>query len=83
MRIILLQRINTAISRMPVLIIDPNTSGWPRGGKLVDAHPGYYFVVAPGVVVRPIVKFLVDPGEERDGVVVEAVAEGLGLGALD
>ena len=28
-------------------------------------------------------EFFVDPGEERDGAVVEAVAEGLGLGALD
>ena len=28
-------------------------------------------------------KFLVDPGEERDGAVEEAVAEGLWLGALD
>ena len=28
-------------------------------------------------------KLLVDPGEERNGAVVEAVAECLGLGALD
>lgn len=28
-------------------------------------------------------EFFVDPGEERDGAVVEAVAEGLGLRALD
>ena len=28
-------------------------------------------------------KFLVDPGEERDGAVVQSVAEGLRLGALD
>ena len=28
-------------------------------------------------------KFFVDPGEQRDGAVAEAVAEGLGLGALD
>ena len=67
---------------MRSLIIDPQIRSRPRGAEPVDRHPRQDLVVRPGVIVRPKVEFLVDPGEQADGAVAETVAEGLGLGGL-
>jgi len=36
-----------------------------RGTRM--SYPSYYFVVGPGIVVCPGVKFFSDPGETSDG----------------
>ena len=63
-------------------VVDADIRGRARGAEPVDADPRTYFLVRPGVVVGPVVQFLVDPGEQRDRAVGERVAEGLGFGGL-
>lgn len=67
---------------MGSFIVDPQRSGRPRGGEEVDRHPSEHLVIRPGIPVRPIVQFLVDPRQQGDGGVGQRVAEGLRLGGL-
>lgn len=54
----------------------------PRTAERVDANPGENLVGGPLVVVRPVVQLLVDPGQEPDGRVRHAVADGLWFGGV-
>ena len=40
------------------------------------------FVVFPGIAIRPIMQFFVDPGKQANGTVRERITERLRLGAL-
>ena len=64
-------------------VVDARAGGRTGYGEEVDGDPGEDLVGGPGVGVCPVVEFFVDPGEEGEGAVVEAVAEGLGFRALD
>ena len=67
---------------VPRFVIDPQACGRAGGAEVVDRYPGQDLVGRPGVVVGPVVEFLVDPGQQRDGAVVEGVAQCLGFRAL-
>ncbi len=43
-------------------VVNPEGGGGASGGEVVDGDPGEDFVRGPGVVVCPIVQFLVYPG---------------------
>lgn len=68
---------------MEVLVVNSATSRRTRCRKPIDTHPSQYLIIRPGVAVCPIVEFLIDPGKEGDGAVVETVAEGLRFGGLE
>ncbi len=42
----------------------------PRVAEVIQAYPRQDLIFGPGVVVRPAVELLVNPGEEGDGVAV-------------
>lgn len=67
---------------MDRLVINPQIRGGPRGREPVDADPRADLVVRPGVVVRPVVQFLVDPPQQPDRRVRQRVAQRLWLRAL-
>ena len=71
------------VRRVGDFVVDARAGGGAGGREPVYWHPCQDLVGCPGVVVCPVVEFFVDPGEEGGGAVGEAVAEGLGLGALD
>ncbi len=68
--------------RVGGFVIDAETSRGPRSGELVDRDPSQDLVGGPGAVVRPVVEFFVDPGEQASGAGGEGVAEGLRFGGL-
>lgn len=63
-------------------VVDSHTGGWASAAEVIYRHPGENFLVAPGVLVCPVVQFLVDPREQSYGGVVQRVADGLRLRAL-
>ena len=65
------------------LVVDADAGGGAGGREEVERDPGEDLVGRPGVFVGPVVEFLVDPGEQGDGAVAEAVTQGLRLGALE
>ena len=71
------------VRRVGDFVVDARAGGGAGGREPVYRHPREDLVGCPGVVVCPVVEFFVDPGQEGGGAVGEAVAEGLGLGALD
>lgn len=68
---------------MCALAVDAHAGRGAGGREGVNGHPGQDFVVTPGISVRPVVQFFVDPGEQADGAVVQRVAERLRFGGLD
>lgn len=40
------------------------------------------FIVFPGIIVRPVAQFFIDPREQPDGTIRERITECLGLGRL-
>ena len=67
---------------MDRFVVDSHTGGWASGAEVVNRDPGENFFVAPGVLVRPVAQFLVDPCEQSYRRVVQCVADGLRLRAL-
>lgn len=64
------------------LVIDAARGRRPRDAEPVHADPGADLFGRPRVRVRPVVEFLVDPRQQRDGAVRESVAQRLRLGRL-
>lgn len=56
----------------------------PGSREVVDADPGEDLVVLPFVmlVIRPVVKLLVDPSKQADWAIGDVVADGLGACTL-
>lgn len=52
--------------------------------EIVDADPGEDLVILPFVmfVIRPVMKFLVDPGKQADRTIGDVVADSLGACTL-
>ena len=65
-----------------VFVVDALVRPRAGRGELVDAHPRQNLVVRPGVLVRPVVQLVVEPGEQADGVRGHGVRQRLWLGLL-
>ena len=49
---------------------------------MIWSTPYHTFVVFPGIIVRPVVQFFVDPREQANGTISQRVTDRLRLGAL-
>jgi hypothetical protein len=66
-----------------VFVVDVQAGRGAGAREIVDADPGKDLVVAPGVVVSPVVEFFVEPGKEASRAGGEAVGEGEGFCGLE
>lgn len=51
-------------------IVDPKVRSWASGREPVYAYPCQDFIVRPRILIRPIVQFLVYPGQQSDRAVL-------------
>jgi len=56
-----------------IFIHIPMSSSGSHSRELVDTDPGQDFVIAPGHVVSPVMKFLINPSQERNRTVVQSI----------
>lgn len=68
--------------RVHDLVVNAHRGRGTGAREIIHRHPGEDLVVGPRIRVGPIVQLLVDPREQGDGRIVEAVRERLGLGRL-
>jgi len=68
---------------MSRFVVDTEACSRSRGREPVDTDPVEYLVVRPGIIVSPIVQFLVDPSKQSDRAVSNGIPWSLRLCALN